>query len=128
YKSRLSLSTRSETACPLNPAATRHRRPLRRASWRGHGRRGRAVASSMRCETQCSRGYVVLTLNEAARKLARRDVAELNIAGQAAKQRNASADEDRHAGDDELLNEPGPKESLNCDPAVDIKMMRARGG
>ena len=58
----------------------------------------------------------ILTLDEAARVLARRDVRERDVARQRAKQRHAVTNEHRHAGDDQALDEPGLKKPLNGDP------------
>src|SRR5574342_404377 len=62
----------------------------------------------------------VFALHESARILPRRHVAELQVRVEVPEQGNAGADENRHPGDDETLDEPGPQESLNGDPAIDV--------
>src|SRR5262249_54557095 len=70
----------------------------------------------------------ILTLNEAAGVLSRRDVLEGDIALCNTKERDPGADEHGNACDNEALNEPGLKESLNCDSAIHVNMPDATSG
>ena len=47
-----------------------------------------------------------------------------DIARQRAEQRDPSADEHRHAGDNEPLNEAGVKKPLDGDPAIDVGLQQ----
>ena len=47
-----------------------------------------------------------------------------DIARQRAEQRDPSADEHRHAGDNEALNEAGVKKPLDGDPAIDVGLQQ----
>src|SRR5260370_10589207 len=65
---------------------------------------------------------MVLALNQAARIVPSRDMAEPNVARQGAKERNSVSNEHGHASDNETLNEPRAQEALNGNPTVDIDL------
>jgi hypothetical protein len=73
-------------------------------------------------------GHLILTLNQAAGILARRDVGESDIVLYGAKKRDPGTDEHGNACDDEALNEPGPEKPLDGDPAIHVNMLDAAGG
>src|SRR5215475_6683203 len=73
-------------------------------------------------------GNRILTLNEAAGVLARRDVLEGDIALCDAKERNTVADEYGNARDNEALNESGLKKPLNRNPAIHVNMPDVASG
>src|SRR4030095_7121560 len=73
-------------------------------------------------------GNDILTLNEAADVLARRDVLESDIDRHLAKQRDTGADQHWNASDDEPMNEPSSKKSLNGDPAIYVNVPNPAGG
>ena len=70
---------------------------------------------------------MVLALNQAARIVPSRDVAEPNVARQGAKERNSVSNEHGHASDNETLNEPRAQEALNGNPTVDIEVVDTTG-
>jgi hypothetical protein len=70
---------------------------------------------------------MVLALNQAARIVPSRDVAEPNVARQGAKERNSVSNEHGHASDHETLNEPRAQEALNGNPTVDIEVVDTTG-
>src|SRR5262245_59965554 len=71
---------------------------------------------------------LVLALDQAARIGPRRDVTKSNVLRQGREQRNTLADQHRNASDDETIDKPGPKESLNRDATVDVEVLGpARG-
>src|SRR5260370_37342760 len=70
---------------------------------------------------------MVLALNQAARIVPSRDVAEPNVARQGAEERNSVSNEHGHASDHETLNEPRAQEALNGDPTVDIEVVDTTG-
>ena len=66
---------------------------------------------------------LILTLNQAARVVPRRNVMEPHVAREGAEERNSVSNEHRHPSDDETLNEPRAQEPLNRDPTVDVKVV-----
>ena len=72
--------------------------------------------------------HMVLALNQATRIVPSRYVTEPHIARQSAEERNSVSNEHRHASDNETLNEPGPQEPLNRDPAVDVEVPGTTSG
>lgn len=72
-----------------------------------------------------SGGNSILTLNNAARKMAGGDMLEGNIPLERAKQRDARTDEHRNTGDDEPLYQAGLQKPLDREPAIDIDMLDA---
>src|SRR5712691_5736535 len=75
-----------------------------------------------------SRDNLVLTLNQAARIVTRRYVAQPNVARQAAEKRNSISNEHWHSSDDEELNDPRAQEPLDGDAAVDVQVVDATSG
>src|ERR1700690_3031532 len=75
-----------------------------------------------------SSGYLVLTLYQAAGIVLCRDVTELQIARQCAKERNPFANQHRHTSDGETLHQAGAQKPLNRDPTVHVHMLHATGG
>jgi hypothetical protein len=73
-------------------------------------------------------GNFVLALDEAAGKLARRDVLERDVALGGAKERNPGTDEHGNPGDYEALNESRLKKPLNSDPAIHVNMSDTASG
>src|SRR5262250_801093 len=73
-------------------------------------------------------GNRILTLNEAAGVVARRDVLESDIARCGAKERDSGADEHGNACDNEALNKSGLKKPLDSDPAIHVNMPDAASG
>src|ERR1700680_2125620 len=73
-------------------------------------------------------GNMVLALNQAAWIVLRRYVTEPQIARQGAEERDPFPNEQRHAGDNETLNEACTQEPLNRDASVDVEVMSATGG
>ena len=67
--------------------------------------------SAARCCLECISTHRILTLDEAAGVLARRDVPEGDVALQSAEERDPGTDEHGNACDDEALNEPGLEET-----------------
>ena len=64
---------------------------------------------------------IVLALNQTARIVPSRYVAEPNVARQGAEQGNSVSNEHRNARDNETLNEPRTQKPLNRDPTVDVQ-------
>src|SRR4030095_12432195 len=73
-------------------------------------------------------GNRILTLNEAAGVVARRDVRESDIARCCSKERDSGADEHGNACDNESLNKSGLKKPLDSDPAIHVNMPDASSG
>jgi hypothetical protein len=73
-------------------------------------------------------GNNILTLDEAAGVLVRRDVPEGDVSLYCAKERNPVTDEHGNACDQEALNEPGLKEPLNGDAAIHVDMPHTASG
>src|SRR5580658_7505869 len=65
---------------------------------------------------------LVLALDESAGELSGGDMSDRNVPAGGTEERDPAADEDRDPGDDEALNEAGPKEVLDGDTAVDIEV------
>jgi len=77
------------------------------------------VLGRRRCK-RLSDGNQILTLDEATRVLARRDMLERNVTLERAKQWNPGTDQHGNARDNEPLNEPSLEKPLNRDPAIDV--------
>jgi hypothetical protein len=71
---------------------------------------------------------VVLGLYEAAGVVIRCDVAEFNVVGQRAEERDSFPDQDGDSGDDQALNETSAEEALDCYASVDVEVVGACGG
>ena len=67
----------------------------------------------------------IFTLDEAAGVLARPDVFEDDVMRYCSKEQNASPDEYWNSSNDEALNQPSLKKSLNSDPAVNVNVSEA---
>src|SRR5437773_12536388 len=67
-------------------------------------------------------GNTILTLDQAAGVVARRDVLKSDVPRHCTEKRNAATDEHGNARDDETVNEPGLKKPLNRDPAIHVDM------
>ena len=67
-------------------------------------------------------GNKILTLDQAAGVVARRDVLKRDVPRHCTEERNAATDEHGNARDDETVNEPGLKKPLNRDPAIHVDM------
>src|SRR6266496_5872681 len=67
-------------------------------------------------------GNKILTLDQAAGVVARRHVLKRDVPRHCTEERNAATDEHGNARDDETVNEPGLKKSLNRDPAIHVDM------
>ena len=65
-------------------------------------------------------GNLVLALNQAARIVPRRHMAQPDVARQAAEERNSFPDEHWHTSDNEALNQPCAQKPLNRDSAIDV--------
>ena len=87
-----------------------------------------AVTRSGRLVQRVLGGNDILTLNEAADVLACRDVLESDIDRHIAKQRDTGADQHWNARDDEPMNEPSSKKSLDGDPAIYVNVPNPAGG
>src|SRR5262245_61700780 len=72
--------------------------------------------------------HLILTLNETAGVLARRDVLEGDIALCGAKERDPGADEYGNASDNKASNESGLKKPLDSDPTIYVNMSDAACG
>jgi hypothetical protein len=70
---------------------------------------------------------MVLTLNQASRKVPGGYVAQANVVRQGPAERNYLSDEHRHTSDNETLNEPRAQEPLNGDATVDVQVVGATG-
>src|SRR4051794_25297001 len=64
----------------------------------------------------------ILRLNQPALVLPGGHRLQTNVAAGHAEERNPLADQHRNLGDDEPLNQTGPKKLLNGDPAIDVGM------
>jgi hypothetical protein len=53
-------------------------------------------------------------------------VTETDILRESAEERNSLSDEYRHAGNDKAMNKANARESLNRNPAIDIKVLSSR--
>src|SRR5215213_7557572 len=85
------------------------------------GRRVHAVVGPLPVEGR-ARPDGIYTLNEPAGVSARCDMLQLYIARRGAKEWDPGTDQHGHARDNEALDEPGPQEALNGDPAVHVYM------
>jgi len=70
----------------------------------------------------------VLGLDQAAVVVPGCDVAEREIAGEDAEERDSLSDENRDAGDGEVLDEARAQETLDGDAAVDVEVPGSTGG
>jgi hypothetical protein len=70
---------------------------------------------------------MVLTLNQATRKVPGGYVAQANVVRQGPEERNSLSGEHRHTSDNETLNEPRAQEPLNGDATVDVQVVGATG-
>src|SRR5260370_1058093 len=68
---------------------------------------------------------MVLALNQAARIVPSRDVAEPNVARQGAEERNSVSNENGPASDHESLNDPRAQEAFKAKATIDIEIVDA---
>ena len=71
------------------------------------------------------RGYEILSLDQTAGVVSGGDVLEHDVTRQRAEEGNTIADEHRNPGNDQALDETGPKKPLDGDPAVHVDVVDA---
>src|ERR1041385_2197778 len=125
-------------AQPTSPMANTTSRPDAKTPWvrigfvagpvaAARGAAGRSPGSSSlrrgaRSLVCPSVANAVLALHQAARIRARRHVPQRHVVRQRARQRDPRADQYRYARDDEALDQALAQETLDRDPAVDVRV------